>query len=69
MVVRLIGTQFDFAKFNRWYRLDELHAQQSRAKEVLDWARLNEIQAQIDAAEAERTEIMRRTEPEDTPKL
>jgi hypothetical protein len=50
-------------------RLDELHAQQSRAKEVLDWARLNEIQAQIDAAEAERTEIMRRTEPEDTPKL
>jgi hypothetical protein len=50
-------------------RLVELHAQQSGAKEASDWARLNEIQAQIDAAEAKRIEIMRRTEPEDTPKL
>jgi hypothetical protein len=50
-------------------RLDELHVQYSGAKEASDWARLNEIQAQIDATEAKRIEIMRRTEPEDTPKL
>jgi hypothetical protein len=50
-------------------RLEELHVHYSGAKEASDWARLNEIQAQIDAAEAERIEIMRRTEPEDTPKL
>jgi hypothetical protein len=50
-------------------RLDELHAQRSSAKEASDSALLKEIEAQIDAAEARRIEIMRRTEPEDTPKL
>jgi len=50
-------------------RLIELHAQQSEAEEAADWNRLNQVQAEIEAAEAERIEIMRRTEPEDTPKL
>jgi uncharacterized membrane protein (DUF106 family) len=50
-------------------RLVELQAQQNKAKEASDWSRLYEIQAKINAAEAERIEIMRRTEPEDTPKL
>lgn len=49
--------------------LIELHAQRSGAEEASDWARLNEIQARIDVAEAQQIEIMRRTEPEDTPKL
>lgn len=50
-------------------QLDALHAQHKSAKQESDSARLKEIQAQIDAAEARRIEIMRRTEPEDTPKL
>ena len=50
-------------------RLDELYAQQRSADEASDLAQLNEIQAEIEAAEAERINIMRRTEPEDTPKL
>jgi hypothetical protein len=50
-------------------RLVELHAQQSKAKEESDWSQFYAVQAKIDAAEAEQIEIMRRTEPEDTPKL
>jgi hypothetical protein len=50
-------------------RLVELHAQQNEAKEAADWSQFHKIQAMIDAAEAERIEITRRTEPEDTPKL
>jgi hypothetical protein len=50
-------------------RLVELRARQHHAREASDWARLNEIEHQIDAAEAEQVEILRRTEPEDTPKL
>jgi hypothetical protein len=47
-------------------RLQELRALQSDAREALD---LSQLQAQIDAAEAEQVEIMRRTHPEDVPKL
>jgi hypothetical protein len=47
-------------------RLDELLARQSEAE---DAAARSQLQAQIDAAEAERVEILRRTHPEDMPKL
>jgi hypothetical protein len=50
-------------------RLVELLALQDEAREASDWSQLNEVQAQIDAAEAARAEIIRRTSPEDMPKL
>jgi hypothetical protein len=50
-------------------RLIELHAEQSDAREASDWVRFQQAQVEIDAADAERVEIMRRTEPEDEPQL
>jgi hypothetical protein len=50
-------------------RLDALRAQQSEAREASNWSQFNDVQAQIDAAEAARAEIIRRTSPEDVPKL
>jgi hypothetical protein len=47
-------------------RLDELRARQDEAEDAAD---RSQLQAQIDAAEAERVEILRRTHPEDMPKL
>ncbi len=47
-------------------RLDELRARHGEAE---DAAARGQLQAQIDAAEAERVEILRRTHPEDMPKL
>jgi hypothetical protein len=47
-------------------RLDELRARQGEAE---DAAARSRLQAQIDAAEAERVELLRRTHPEDMPKL
>ncbi len=51
------------------HRLAELSAQQSEAQDASDWTQLHEVQAQIEAAGAELVEIMRRTEPEDEPRL
>jgi hypothetical protein len=47
-------------------QLDELRARHSEAQDAAD---RSQLQAQIDAAEAERVEILRRTHPEDMPKL
>ena len=47
-------------------QLDELRARRSEAQ---DAAGRSQLQAQIDAAEAEWVEILRRTHPEDMPKL
>jgi succinate dehydrogenase/fumarate reductase flavoprotein subunit len=51
------------------HRLAELSARQSEAKDASDWTELLEVQAKIEAADAELIEIMRRTEPEDEPRL
>ena len=51
------------------HRLAELHALQSQAEQSADWDQHREVLAEIAAAEAIRTEIIRRTEPEDIPKL
>ena len=51
------------------HRLAELHALQSQAEQSADWDQYREVLAEIAAAEAIRTEIIRRTEPEDIPKL
>ena len=48
-------------------RLLELRAQHGEAKAVSNWRQLQAVEAQIDAAEAEQIDIMRRTEPEDEP--
>jgi hypothetical protein len=50
-------------------RLVELSARQSQAKDASDWAQFHDVQAEIEAAGAELVEIMRRTEPEDEPRL
>lgn len=50
-------------------RLVELQAEQSEAKEASDWVQFQQARVDIDAADAERVEIMRRTEPEDEPLL
>jgi hypothetical protein len=50
-------------------RLAELRARRDEAREASDWSQFRELQAEIDAAEAARAEIMRRTSPEDMPKL
>lgn len=50
-------------------RLVDLHAQQRRAREEADQEQVDAVQRQIDAAQAERIEILRRTEPEDEPLL
>jgi hypothetical protein len=50
-------------------RLVELRAQRDEAREGSNWIEFRELQAEIDSAEAARTRIMRRTSPEDMPKL
>ena len=50
-------------------RLLELLAQHGEAKAASNWRQLQAVEAQIDAAEAEQIDIMRRTEPEDEPSL
>ncbi|HVH79608.1 MAG TPA: hypothetical protein VM782_09485 [Stellaceae bacterium] len=51
------------------HRLAELSRRQNEAKEAADWIQFREVQAKIDAADAELVAIMRRTEPEDEPRL
>jgi hypothetical protein len=46
-------------------RLIELHAAESAAKEASDWARCQQLQAEIAFADTKRVEVLRRTEPED----
>jgi hypothetical protein len=50
-------------------RLAELRAREREAEDAADWAQLSKVQAGIDAADAERTDILRRTAPEDEPRL
>jgi hypothetical protein len=50
-------------------RLVQLRAQRDEAREGSNWSQFRELQAEIDAAEGARTGIMRRTSPEDMPKL
>jgi hypothetical protein len=47
-------------------QLDELRGRHGEAEDAAD---RSQLQAQIDAAEAERVDILRRTHPEDMPKL
>jgi hypothetical protein len=51
------------------YRLAELSRRQSEAEAASDWPQFHAVQNQIAAADAELVEIMRRTEPEDEPRL
>ena len=51
------------------HRLAELSVRQGEAQDAADWPRVDEMQAEIDAAGAEIVAIMRRTEPEDEPRL
>jgi hypothetical protein len=51
------------------HRLLTLSAQQSEARDASDWTQFRAVQAEIDAADAELHAIMRRTEPEDEPRL
>jgi hypothetical protein len=48
-------------------RLAWVRAQQEAAERAGDHARLHAMQAEIDKAAALRTELLRRTEPEDEP--
>jgi hypothetical protein len=50
-------------------RLTQLYAQQREAEEASDLAQFHALQAEIAAVDAERVEIMRRTAPEDEPRL
>jgi hypothetical protein len=50
-------------------RLIELRAAESAAREASDWAQCVQLQAEIAFADAKRVEVLRRTEPEDVPKL
>ena len=49
-------------------RLARVRAQQEAAERAGDQTRLRAVQAEIDKAAALRTEILRRTEPEDEPR-
>ena len=51
------------------HRLAELSRHQSEAQAAADWPRYHAMQDQIAAADAELVAIMRRTEPEDEPRL
>jgi hypothetical protein len=51
------------------YRLAELSRYRSEAEASADWPRFHAMQDQIAAADAELVAIMRRTEPEDEPRL
>lgn len=51
------------------YRLIELGRRQSEAEAASDWSKLRAMQDEIAAADAELVEIVRRTEPEDEPRL
>jgi hypothetical protein len=50
-------------------RLEELRAQREEARDGSNWSQFRELQAEIDSVEGARIEIMRRTSPEDIPKL
>jgi regulator of PEP synthase PpsR (kinase-PPPase family) len=50
-------------------RLQEVRAQRDEARDGSNWSQFRELQAEIDSVEGTRIEIMRRTPPEDTPKL
>ena len=50
-------------------RLEELRAQREEARDGSNWSQFRELQAEIDSVEGARNEIMRRTSPEDIPKL
>jgi hypothetical protein len=51
------------------HRRAELSRRQSEAEAASDWPRFHAMEAQIAAADAELVELMRRTEPEDEPRL
>ena len=51
------------------YRLAELSRYRREAEAAADWPRVHAMQDEIAAADAERVELMRRTEPEDEPQL
>jgi hypothetical protein len=50
-------------------RLRELRAQRDEARGGSNWRQFRKLQAEMDSAEGARTQIMRRTSPEDMPKL
>ena len=50
-------------------RLTELRAQHGEARAASDWEQVQAVEAEIHAAETQRVDIMRRTEPEDEPSL
>jgi hypothetical protein len=50
-------------------QLNQLYEQRRGAREAADWTQFHDLQAKIDAADAERVEILRRTAPEDEPRL
>ena len=50
-------------------RRAELSRRRSEAEATADWPQVDAVQAEIAAADAELVEILRRTEPEDEPRL
>jgi hypothetical protein len=50
-------------------RLDQLSEQRTIARDAADWGQFHDLQAEIEAADAERVELLRRTAPEDEPRL
>jgi hypothetical protein len=50
-------------------QLEELRTQQAAAQNASAWDAVQRLQTEIEHAEAQCIEILRRTEPEDVPKL
>jgi hypothetical protein len=50
-------------------RLDQLYERRTIARDIADWNQFRHLQAEIEAADAQRVEFLRRTEPEDEPRL
>jgi hypothetical protein len=50
-------------------QLEELRTRQAEAQDASAWAAVQRLQAEIEHAEAQCIEILRRTEPEDIPNL